>query len=124
MQQGSTEMDMDLDVAAAKGMNSKRPAAAAVEDLDDDEERRLEEQLRTKVHKANFGAYPPDISEILHKGRVVKMDKTMSYTPGATPSASSAAAGLFLPVVAAGATSTSIISISISIGLSSLYFFD
>ena len=31
-----------------------------MEDLDDDEGRRLEEQLRTKVHKANFWAYPPE----------------------------------------------------------------
>ncbi|RLN09658.1 hypothetical protein C2845_PM11G01120 [Panicum miliaceum] len=74
MQQGSTEMDMDLDVPAAKGM--KRPAADAVEDLDDDdEERRLEEQLRTKVPKANFWAYayPPHISALLQKGRLLKI---------------------------------------------------
>ena len=31
-----------------------------MDDLDDDEGRRLEEQLRTKVHKANFWAYPPE----------------------------------------------------------------
>ena len=44
-------MDMDLDVPAAKA--TKRPAAA-VEDIEDDEDQRLEERLRTKVHKANF----------------------------------------------------------------------
>ena len=68
MQQGSTEMDMDLDVPAAKA--TKRPAAA-VEDIEDDEDQRLEERLRTKVHKANFWTYPPDISQTLHEGRAL-----------------------------------------------------
>ncbi|CAL5023239.1 unnamed protein product [Urochloa decumbens] len=64
-------MEMDLDVAAAK--RTKRPAAA-VQDLEDDEERRLEEELRTKAPKGNFWAvHPPEISEVLRQTRILRI---------------------------------------------------
>lgn len=69
--QESMEMDMNLDVGAAKGV--KRPTAA-VEDLEDDGgERRFEEKLRTKVHKGRCWVHPPEIRLLLQQMRIQRM---------------------------------------------------